>query len=285
MKLEEFAEIYFANHDVGIKDSTKNCYYRPAARMFDSAVAVPVESIDKVAANKFVDWLRTQPKRPKTQHSRRRAFATLWSAAHEADIAPPPVPFRKIAVPKTSPVAWSFDRVKKIVDSVYGDDRNWVNGIEYGTYWISLFSAAWDTALRLGDLLEIERDWIIRDTDGGGLLRKVLAKTNREHYVKLSPGTMAKIDLAMVQCPKRRLIWPLRSTRRRFYENVQTILKNAGESGTFRYFRRSAVTYAESQSPGAGQHMAGHRDARTTRESYIDPMLLPKSIVTVRHLD
>lgn len=284
MNLEQFAELYFANHDLGLKDSTKNCYYRPAARMFDRAVAVPVESLDKTAANKFVDWLRVQPKRPKTQHNRRRAFATLWTAAHEADLAPPPVPFRRIAVPKTSPVAWSFDRVKKIVDSVAGDRRNWINGIEYGTYWESLFSAAWDTALRLGDLLEIERDWIIRDTDGGGLLRKIQAKTQREHYVKFAPSTMAKIDLAMAQSPKRRLIWPLRTTRRRFYEHVKTILKKNDEPGTFRYFRRSSITFAEGQNPGAGQRIAGHQDSRTTRESYIDPMLLPKSITTVKPL-
>lgn len=285
MKLSEFAEMYFANHEVGLKETTKNCYYRPAANLFDRAVNVPVEAIDKTAANKFVDWLRVQPKRPKTQHNRRRAFATLWTAAHEANLAPAPVPFRRIAVPKTSPVAWSFDRVKKIVDSVSGDCRNWINGIEYGVYWESLFSAAWDSALRLGDLLEIEREWIIRDTDGGGLLRKVIAKTNREHYVKFAPSTMAKIDLAMSQCPKRRLIWPLRTTRRRFYEHVKTILKKNDEPGTFRYFRRSSITFAESQNPGSGQHMAGHQDARTTRESYIDPMLLPRSIVTVKPLE
>lgn len=284
MNLEEFAGIYFENHDVGLKQVTKDCYYLPSARMFDRAVGCPVESLDKTAANKFVDWLRIQPKRPKTQHSRRRAFATLWTAAHEADLAPPPVPFRRIAVPKISPVAWSFDRVKKIVDSVSGDTRNWVNGIEFGAYWQSLFCAAWDSALRLGDLLEIERDWIIRDTDGGGLLRKVQSKTQREHYVKFDPSTMAKIDLAMAQSPKRRLIWPLRTTRRRFYEHVKAILKKNDEPGTFRYFRRSSITFAEGQNPGAGQRMAGHQDSRTTRESYIDPMLLPRSITTVKPL-
>lgn len=284
MNLQEYAEIYFKDHDTGLKDTTKNCYYRPAAKMFDNAIGVPVEALNKEAANKFVEWLRVQPKRPKTQHSRRRAFATLWTAAHDANIAPPPVPFRKIAVPKASPVAWSFDSVKRIVESVHGDRRNWVNGIEYGVYWESLFRAAWDSALRLGDLLEIERDWIICDSDGGGLLRKVMQKTQREHFVKFHPSTMQMIDLAMSQSPERRLIWPLRTTRRRFYENVKTILKHNSENGTFRYFRRSAVTYAESQNTGSGQQMAGHLDSRTTRESYIDPTLLPRSVVVVKPL-
>lgn len=284
MNLESFAEIYFANHDIGLRETTKHCYYLPSARMFDRAIGCPVESINKIAANQFVDWLRVQPKRPKTQHSRRRAFSTLWSAAHELNLAPPPVPFRRIVVPKTSPVAWSFTRVQHVVSSVKSDTRNWLNGIEFGTYWSSLFSAAWDSALRLGDLLELERGWIIQDTDGGGLLRKCQSKTGREHYVKFHPSTMELIDSAMAQCPERRLVWPLRTTRRRFYEHVKKILTAAGERGTFRYFRRSAVTFAEGQSPGAGQRMAGHQDSRTTRESYIDPMLLPRTVVTVRSL-
>ncbi len=285
MNLESFAGIYFENHDVGLKQVTKDCYYLPSARMFDRAIGCPVEDLNKTAANQFVDWLRVQPKRPKTQHSRRRAFLTLWTAAHEASMAPPPVPFRRIVVPKTSPVAWSFERVQKVVSSVASDTRIWLNGIQTGTYWSSLFSAAWDSALRLGDLLEIERDWIIRDADGGGLLRKIQSKTGREHYVKFHPSTMKLIDLSMEQCPGRRLIWPLRTTRRRFYEHVKKILANADECGTFRYFRRSAITFAEGQSPGAGQKMAGHQDSRTTRESYIDPMLLPRCIVTVRSLN
>lgn len=284
MKLEEFAHFYFDNHPIGIRKSTQDCYYLPAARLFDKAISVPVERIDKMTANRFVDWLKSQPTTPKTQHGRRCAFGTLWLAASEAGMAPDPVPFRRIVVPKKSPVAWDFESVQRLVTAVKQDSRPWCNGIQFGTYWSSLFSAAWDSALRLGDLLEIEYSWIIRDKDGSGLLRKVQSKTLREHYVKLHPSTMRLITDAMCQCPGRRLIWPLKTTRRRFYEHMKSILKANGFQGTFRYFRRSAITFAEGQSPGSGQHMAGHQDARTTRESYIDPMLLPKSVVTVKPL-
>jgi len=284
MNLEQFARFYFANHPVGIRKSTQECYYLPAARLFDRAVNIPVDQFDKIAANKFVDWLKSQQTSPKTQHGRRRAFGTLWIAANEAGLAPDPVPFRRIVVPKKSPVAWDFESVQRLVKAVQSDRSIWLNGIEFGTYWGSLFSAAWDSALRLGDLLEIEYSWIIQDKDGSGLLRKVQAKTLKEHCVKLHPGTMRIIADSMTQCRSRRLIWPLKTTRRRFYEHMQTILKANGLKGSFRYFRRSAITFAEGQSPGSGQHMAGHQDARTTRESYIDPMLLPKSVVTVRTL-
>lgn len=282
MKLEEFAHLYFENHLVGIRKNSQDCYYLPAARMFDRAVAVPVEELNKQAANKFVDWLRSQPKTPKTQYGRRRAFGTLWIAAFEAGIAPEPEPFRRIIVPKKSPIAWNYETVCKLVNSVQDNRTDWINGIEYGTYWGSLFSAAWDSALRLGDLLDIEFDWIIKDKTGAGLLRKVQSKTNREHYVQFSPSTMKLINISKSQSPKRRLIWPQKTTRRRFYEQVKTIIQSCDEQGTFRYFRRSSITFAESQSPGSGQRLAGHQDSRTTRESYIDPLLLPNSLVTVK---
>jgi len=284
MKLEEFAYLYFGNHQTGIRKNTQDCYYLPAARQFDRSVAVPVEAIDKTAANRFVDWLKLQNTSPKTQHGRRRAFGTLWIAANEAGLAPDPVPFRKIVVPKKSPVAWDFATVQSIVQSVAADKSNWINGIEFGTYWSSLFAAAWDSALRLGDLLDLEYSWIQRDTDGSGLLRKIQNKTNREHLVRFNPRTMALIKVSMAQSPSRRLIWPLRTTRRRFYEHVKRILKANGNQGTFRFFRRSAITFVESQSPGLGQQLAGHQDSRTTRESYIDPLLLPRSVVNVKPL-
>ena len=284
MTLEEFAHYYFDNHPTGIRKSTQDCYYLPAARIFDRSMKVPVEKFDKLTANRFVDWLKSQPTSPKTQHGRRRAFGTLWTAAHDAGLAPDPVPFRRIVVPKKSPVAWDFESVQRLVKAVQSDRSLWCNGIEFGAYWGSLFSAAWDSALRLGDLLDVEYSWIIRDKNGCGLLRKVQSKTLKEHYVQLHPSTMQAITVAMTQCPSRRLIWPLKTTRRRFYEHMQKILKEHGFTGSFRYFRRSAITFAESQNPGAGQRMAGHQDSRTTRESYIDPMLLPKSVVVVKPL-
>jgi integrase len=186
-------------------------------------------------------------------------------------------------VPQKSPVAWSFETVQKLVRNVIDDKTDWINGIQYGTYWGSLFSAAWDSALRLGDLLSIEYGWI-QKRHGCGFLRIIQSKTQREHQVQLNKCTMRLIERSIEQSPHRRLIWPLKTTRKRFYRDVKAIIQKANESGSFRYFRRSAVTFSESQSPGSGQRLAAHRDSRTTRESYIDPLLLPESVVTVKPL-
>lgn len=142
--------------------------------------------------------------------------------------------------------------------------------------------SAWDTGLRLGDLLSLERDWIVRD-NGQGLLRIVQSKTQREHLCRISRSTMEVIDRVLA-VKASRLIWPMDFHRRKFFSEFQRILKVAEMTGSFRYLRRSAVTHAESLERGLGQRLAGHSDPRTTKQSYIDESLLPHSVAEVTPL-
>jgi integrase len=283
MNLVEFAHHYFENHQYGIKENSQKCYYLPAAKQFTEATGCDdVAKINRSVANQFVDWLKSRSITTTTQHTRRRAFVTLWKAAYDSGLCPVFEPCRKIRLVKRSPRAWSIDDVKRLVRVTKEDTREWAWRVSAGAYWASLFAAAWDTGLRLGDLLSIERDWILTDNNSGcGTLVMIASKTRHEHVCTLNPCTMDLINESFVQQPKRRLVWPLRSDRREFYRDVQKRFKAAGLTGTFRFLRRAAVTYAESQSPGLGTKLAGHRDSRTTRESYLDPLLMPAMRVTL----
>lgn len=281
MNLVDFAQQYFDSHEFGIKENSQRCYYMPAARQFVEATnCTDVAAINKGYANQYVDWLRSRPISVTTQHTRRRAFATLWRAAYDAGQCPVFEPFRRIRLTKKSPRAWSREDVEKLFDVTVRDQSEWAWGMKTGTYWGSLFSAAWDSGLRLGDLLSLELDWLIRDRKSGTAVVVMSAsKTGKEHVVTFNPPTMRLIDCSLKEHPHRKLIWPLRNERREFYRDVKKRLAAAGLDGSFRYLRRSAVTYAESISPGMGTRLAGHRDSRTTRESYIDPLLLPDNRV------
>lgn len=283
MNLVEFANYYFDNHQYGIKVNSQRCYYLPAAKQFTEATKCEdVSQINKSIANQFVDWLKSRPITTTTQHTRRRAFVTLWKAAYDAGLCPIYEPCRRIKLIRKSPRAWSIDDVRKLVAVTRTDRTEWAWRVTAGDYWASLFAAAWDTGLRLGDLLSIERAWIqIDSATGAGLLVMVASKTSKEHLCTLNPCTMQIIQATFEQQPKRRLIWPLRADRREFYRDTQKRFAAAGLQGTFRFLRRSAVTWAESQSPGLGTKLAGHRDSRTTRESYLDPLLMPATRVTL----
>jgi len=283
MNLIDFAQQYFDSHEFGIKENSQRCFYMPAARQFVEATnCQSVKAINKSYANQFVDWLRLRPISVTTQHTRRRAFAVLWRAAYDAGECPVFEPFRKIRVTRKSPRAWSIHDVQNLFLVTTRDESEWAWGIKAGTYWGSLFSAAWDTGLRLGDLLSLELDWLIRDRKTKTAVIVLRAsKTGKEHIVTLNAPTMELIDQSIKQHRHRKLIWPLRNQRREFYRDVKKRIKAAGLEGSFRYLRRSAVTYAESISPGMGTRLAGHADSRTTRESYIDPLLLPDNRVVL----
>ncbi|AMV34590.1 hypothetical protein VN12_20870 [Pirellula sp. SH-Sr6A] len=281
MNLEEFAEIYFQNHEFGIAISSQKCFYLPAARQFLQATKCDdIQRINQTVANQFVDWLKSRPISPATQHTRRRGFVVLWKAAYDKGLCPVYDECRKIKVPKRAPRAWHIDSIRKLMTDTLADGSIWTQGIASSSYWGSLFAASWDTGYRLGDLLNIEYKSIERDpSTGSGLLNLVCSKVQREHISNLNPQTMKLIDRCMLEQPKRSLIWPLRSDRRQFYRDAKKRFTDSGLSGTFRFLRRSAVTYAESISPGMGQKLAGHKDSRVTWESYIDPRLLPECTV------
>lgn len=286
MDLVEFAEYYFQNHEFGIKDNSKNCFYLPAARQFQIATkCADVSKINRDLANQFVDWLKVRPISPTTMHTRRRRFSTLWRAAYDCGMCPVFGPFRRIKVPKKSPKAWSIDCIRFLLSEVSKDDSPWTNGIDSATYWGSLISAAWDTGMRLGDLLSLKiNDIEVDHKSGFGSLHHICSKVQKEQISVINPGTMKLILKCSRMGRETEFIWPLRLDRRQFYRDAKSRFKAAGLNGTFRFIRRSAVTHAESLCAGMGQRLAGHSDGRVTRESYIDPTLLPNHVVQMPSL-
>lgn len=273
---------YVQNHEFGIRENTISCHYRPAVVLFQRATGcTDVAAVNREMVNRFVDWLRAQNLSPETKRSRRRGMLTLLQYAFDEGILNEPLyRIKKIAVPRKSPVAWSMGQVQHLVSTIEAMDRQDICQVPAGLWWSSLVRAAWDTGLRLGDLLSLERDWIQSD----GILRIVQSKTQREHIVRLNQSTLRKIR-TLEQLSKSRLLWPMDFPRRKFFSEFKAIVKQAGLTGTFRFIRRGAITQAELLEPGAGQRLACHQDTRTTRTHYLDPCLLPASAVHVPGLE
>ena len=273
---------YVQNHEFGIRQNTISCHYRPAVVLFTRATGcTDVAQVNREMVNRFVDWLRAQNLSPETKRSRRRGMLTLLQYAFDEGILNEPLyRIKKIAVPRKSPVAWSMGQVQHLVSIVESMDRPDICRVPASLWWSSLVRAAWDTGLRLGDLLSLERDWIQSD----GILRIVQSKTQREHIVQLNESTLRKIRTVQ-SLSGSRLLWPMDFPRRKFFSEFKSIAKEAGLTGTFRFIRRGAITQAELLEPGAGQRLAAHQDTRTTRTHYLDPSLLPACAVHVPGLE
>jgi integrase len=273
-------ERYIANHEIGLAKSTIDCHYSPAVVLFQRATfCTDISTVNRDTFNKFVDWLKNQPIAPETKKSRRRGMLTLLAYAYDQGWCKDPlVRTRKISVPKRTPRAWSFAQVQHLVKTIDTmQNMRPVAGVPYCDWWSSLVMAAWDTGLRLGDLLSLTRDAI--DEDGN--VRKLQSKTQREHFVSTNKATMEVIARFTAKKSKT-LIWNLDYPRRKFFSEFQRIMIAANLKGSFKFLRRSAVTFAESQQPGAGQRLADHQDSRTTRESYIDSTLIPRFPIVLK---
>lgn len=224
--------------------------------------------LNEQTVNQHLLWMSENGRRPATIHSRRRLLLTFWRAAWEAElIRDLPRRVRKIKLPPSIPDAWTPDEVRQLVATCRNLKGFMSNGISKARFWTSLALAAWDTGLRLGDLLTFEA----RQLAAGGRQTVIQNKTGYEQFVQLRPSTLEAIASALEDQSSRRLIWAWPSRREEFYLAFKRIVNTAGiRPGTFRWLRRGSITAVDVIKRGAGTDHAGHRDRATTVRHYID---------------
>ena len=81
--------------------------------------------------------------------------------------------------------------------------------------------AAYDSGLRLGDLLALERQDIWPD----GYVSLVQHKTGFSHRAQFRSKTLMLIEECMTDWPQRKLIWPQFARRKRFYEYIRRLVR------------------------------------------------------------
>lgn len=220
---------------------------------------IRLADLDDELVNGFVDWLRDQQRAAATIRNRRNCILAMWRAAFDERLLDtPPLRIRKIRSRRTIPQAWSRDEVRRLAEVAASHRR--------GQWWQSLICAAWDTALRLGDLLRLEWSQIPI-----GQFRVRQHKTGHDVLVDLSQHTRTLLERLERDGP---LIWPLPFRREELYRQMRQLVARAEIApGTFRWIRRGAITSVEGKG-GNSTRIAGHRDRAVTLAHYIDPRLL-----------
>ena len=143
-------------------------------------------------------------------------------------MSPVPSQLRTVKVPARVPTAFTVEQMCALLAAADSTERP--------LWWRSLLLASYDTALRLGDLLSIERPDVWPD----GSLSIVQSKTGRTHRVKLRAETLKAIDKHLAGRTTG-LIWPLWARREALYRAFQKLRQAAGiKSGTLRWIRRSS---------------------------------------------
>ncbi len=225
--------------------------------------------LNRETVSAWVESLETKLA-PHSAASYRRNVLVLWRAAHDDGlVAEFPRKIRPVKCPDV--IIEGFDAAQMaMLLSAAGKLRGrfMLTKIERRLWWRAALLAHWDTALRLSDLLSIERTWIWPQSNGAGGLSFVQSKTGRSILRTMRPETMRAIDACMASAGKRRLIWPLWCGQREFYRAFKRLTVAAGLCGTSKYIRRGSSSEIEKLQPGAGAAHLGHKTAGIFEKHY-----------------
>jgi len=211
-----------------------------------------------------------KPPSPKTIRGKRTGILVVWKYAWNGEYVaecPKPDRIRKVKVPRKAPVAWTLDEVKAILtacDDVSGHCGR--TGMKWAPFWRAFVLTAFDSALRLGDLLSLRFDQISSE------FPVTQTKTGDVHTVLLSDPTLDAIQA--MRNPDREIVFDWQFTRHSFFNSFREIVKAAGaRPGGTKFLRRSSASYIERDNPGMAMRHLGHRTPGLAERNYIDPTI------------
>lgn len=226
---------------------------------------------------KVNQWLSTFDGRRKqvTIANKRRQLLTIWRAAFARGMVDRmPNRVRRFRLPEEVPRAWTLHEIQSLrlaAKRLPGSFKK--NGIKRADWMVAFVDFEWDTALRLGDTLAVDKSHLWP----GNYLVIVQRKTGRQHRCQLSDRTME--SLRRLDYQNRDRLFPLWSDRWAFYKLFRALKALAGlPHGSSKWLRRSSATYVEKRQPGAAMRHLGHRTPGLAYKHYVDPGICQEEV-------
>ncbi|MCL4205549.1 MAG: tyrosine-type recombinase/integrase [Pirellulaceae bacterium] len=209
----------------------------------------------------------------------RNRVLLMWRFAAKRGWSKPLDDVRVISKPDPMPTSWTLDEVKRLLKATELPDFDAPihnSSANMGLYLRALIRTAYETGLRKGDLMSLDRSQIA--TDGSIEIR--MRKTGWGHHPRVSAETMALIRALPGRQP---LAWPC--NERQFYYHWNRLLGKAKvRRGCLHQLRRTGASHiARDHGLEAAKTFLGHRDPLMFRH-YVDqkiakpPCFLPPSI-------
>jgi integrase len=220
--------------------------------------------LEEITAEDLNRWAEdlAQRRSRRTARNKLSSVAAVLRAAIEDGKRAPLGKLRKIKV-QTEPVrAFTPDEVRKLLDAattVVGWFQH--TGIRRCDWWTAFLNCAWDTAMRVSDLLDLEYNEL-RQVGEYTAIVKTQHKTGRVIAARLRPETCAAIEVIKPQGIARTVVFPWYGWRNKFSESFRRLAWRAGVNGTPKYLRRARATQeAKLRGLEAAAKILGHADA------------------------
>lgn len=239
--------------------------YRIAVRQFDLWNGEPV-MLDQLTEELLIGFLRSrrsEGKSARTVNNSRQVIIMLWRAAYRRRnsdnlrLCPTPAPdtqdVGRLKEVKRMPTAWTLKEMARIISACEAAPVRSTWGV---WHWRALILTQYDTSLRIGCLLKVERSALAGTTlVVPGELQKQSVDTSHQLHQQT-------ID-AIERMPSKRLLFPWPVTRRAIWPELKQILVAAGlpfgRRDMFHRFRRTSYTMVYSILGGArATEHAGH---------------------------
>lgn len=229
---------------------------------------------ESVAVNRYLRD-RAETLSPWTLKQRRISLLVLWKFGNEVEmISRVPRRIRPIKCPPLVIHTWTPDDVRQLLqtaesmDDCFQFSRNMEDWqpIQRGLFFSALIRVAWDTGLRVSDVLTLR--WPDVESASGRLLI-IQQKTNHPVRVQLTDSTMQALQ-TLVRHHGRIVCFPAIMRQEHLSREFTKLVARAGLKGNLTTLRKSSATHIEQQAPGLGWVHLGHKSPETTRRWYID---------------
>ena len=280
MTIREFLlDQYAVLHN--LKPRTVRLFAHSVDRLRDHLGREPeLTDLNDLTISRYLRWRAVTPHRgricaPASVAKDKAHLCSLWNSAakrrlveHFADL-----PRNLVRVPHSPPAAYTLDEIRRLV-SFARRRTGMVGPVPAALFWSTLIEACFYTGERIGSLLELR--WAQVDLDRGTLTflsehRKGLGRTITRHI----PRQLVE-RLRMQQTAPTDRVWPWLDHRQEptLYQRMNYMCRTAGITPHgFHGLRKAAGSYLKAGGGDATEFLT-HRDAKTTREHYLDPRIV-----------
>ena len=249
--------------------------YGTVLRQLDHFAGRPVrlgDLSDELVAG-FMAWQLANGRSPHTANKSMRHITALWRLAFKKKLVPEPPSVERIRTPKRIPDAWSLAEFDKLLNTAADTPGVIDDTVPAGHFWLALLLVLYETGLRVGAVMQLERKALDVKTRWLHVPAEV-QKHSCDQRFRLHPETLEAVKAVLKAGTSKRLFpWPQR--REALYRAMRRILDRAGlPSGRRDLFhkvrRTSATAVADKLGRAAAQDHLGH-SAMFVTEMYLDP--------------
>lgn len=140
-------------------------------------------------------------------------------------------------------------------------------------WWRALIRFTYNTGMRIGSVMALRRDWVHAHDDGWGWaeIPARAAKQGRPQLIYLSPNAMEALE----GIPTSDVVFPWDHSSKHLHWSRRRLLEAAGIPASRRYgfhgLRKALGTALWQIDRKVAQVQLGHKDERTTKQSYASP--------------